>query len=188
MDFLAFLEYVIKKGRLDGHRYGKRPGDKAYFTANELMKRYKKKHFQGIHDGFMRDPEFRSRMIENHREEELCRRMDALADENHTHNSIAQAEQMVASFKQARFQCYMIDTKTCSEHKTTMGTEFFFHMVELARFMVDFLFFRKSRDTPSIERCDLLIAVFGKIFLDKTFLHSTHFVTDGAFTADVGLL
>ena len=43
-------------------------------------------------------------MIENHRDEELCRRWDALADEDHTHNLTAQeylslSEQMVASFK-----------------------------------------------------------------------------------------
>ena len=40
---------------------------------------------QGIHDRFIRDPEFRSRMIENHRDEEHCRRWDALVDEDHTH-------------------------------------------------------------------------------------------------------
>ena len=28
MDLLSVLEYVIKKGRLHGHRYGKKPGDK----------------------------------------------------------------------------------------------------------------------------------------------------------------
>ena len=38
----------------------------------------------------MRDPEFRSRMIENHRDEELCRRWDALADEDHTHHLTTQ--------------------------------------------------------------------------------------------------
>ena len=44
------------------------------------------KYFQGIHDRFIRDPEFRNRMVENHRDEELCRRWDALADEDHTHH------------------------------------------------------------------------------------------------------
>ena len=34
----------------------------------------------------MRDPEFRSWMIENHWDEDLCRRWDALADEDHTHH------------------------------------------------------------------------------------------------------
>ena len=55
-----------------------------------MKKRCKKKYFQGIHDRFIRDPEFRSRMIENHRDEELCRRWDALADEDHTHHLTTQ--------------------------------------------------------------------------------------------------
>ena len=79
MDLLSVPEYDIKKGRPHGHRYGKKPGDKEYFTTNQLKKRCKKKYFQGIHDRFIRDPEFRSRMIENHRDEALCRRWDALA-------------------------------------------------------------------------------------------------------------
>ena len=64
----------------------KKLGDKEYHTANQLKKRCKKKYFQGIHDRFIRDPEFRNRMIENHRDEELSRRWDALADEDHTHH------------------------------------------------------------------------------------------------------
>ena len=85
MDFLSVPEYVIKKGRPHGHRYGKKPGDKEYSTANQLKKKCKKKYFQGIHDRFVRDPEFRRRMIENNRDEELCRKWDALADEDRTH-------------------------------------------------------------------------------------------------------
>ena len=90
MDLLSVPEYVIKNGRPHGHRYGKKPGDKEYFTANQLKKRCKKKYFQEIHDRFIRDPEFRSRMIENHRDEVLCRRWDALADEDHTHHLTTQ--------------------------------------------------------------------------------------------------
>ena len=87
---LSFPEYVIKKGRPHGHRYGKKPGDKECYTANQLKKKCKKRDFQGIHDRFIRDPEFRIRMIENHRDEDLCRRWDALADEDHTHHLTAQ--------------------------------------------------------------------------------------------------
>ena len=50
----------------------------------------KERNFQGIHDRFLRDQEFRIRMIENHRDEELCRRWDALAGEDHTHHLTAQ--------------------------------------------------------------------------------------------------
>ena len=72
MNLLSVPEYVIKKGRPHGHRYGKKPGDKEYHTANQLKKKFKK-YFQGIHDRFIRDPEFRNRMIDNNRDEELCR-------------------------------------------------------------------------------------------------------------------
>ena len=74
MDLLSVPEYVIKKRRPHGHRYDKKPGDKEYSTANQLKKKCKKNDFQGIHDRFIRDQEFRNRMIENHRDEDLCRR------------------------------------------------------------------------------------------------------------------
>ena len=74
MDLLSLPEYVIEKGRLHGHRYGKKPGDKEYYLANPLEKKYKKRQFQGIHDRFLRDHEFRTRLIEHHRDEEVCRR------------------------------------------------------------------------------------------------------------------
>ena len=90
IDLLSVPEYVIKKRRPHGHRYGKQPGDKEYHTTNQLKKKCKKKDFQGIHDRFIRDPEFRSRMIENHRDEDLYRRWDVLADEDHTHHLTAQ--------------------------------------------------------------------------------------------------
>ena len=86
MDLLSVLEYVIKKGRPHGHRYGKKPGDKEYYLTNQLKKKCKKREFQGIHDRFLRDPEFRNRMIDKNRDEGLCRTWDALADEDHTHH------------------------------------------------------------------------------------------------------
>ena len=86
-DLLSLPEYVIKKGRLYGHRYGKKPGDKEYYLANQLKKKCKKKKFQGIHDRFLLDHAFRERMIENNRDEEVCRRCDVLADEDdHTYH------------------------------------------------------------------------------------------------------
>ena len=73
MDLLSIPEYVIKKGRPHGHRYGKKPGDREYFSANQLKKKCNKKFFQGIHDRFIRDETFRNRMIENGRDEDACR-------------------------------------------------------------------------------------------------------------------
>ena len=86
MDLLSLPEYVIKKGRPHCHRYGKKPGDKEYYLANQLMKKCRKKKFQGIHDRFLRDHEFRVRMIEHDRDEEVCRRWDVLADDDHTYH------------------------------------------------------------------------------------------------------
>ena len=86
MDLLSLPEYVIKKGRHHGNRYGKKPGDKEYYLANQLKKKFKKKKFQGIHDRFLRDHEFRVRMIEHNRDEEVCRRWDVLADEDHIYH------------------------------------------------------------------------------------------------------
>ena len=86
MDLFSILDYYIKKGRPHGHRYGKKPGDKEYHIANQLKKKCKKRDFQGIHDRFVRDEQFRSRMIQIGRNEDLCRQMDDLADEDHTHH------------------------------------------------------------------------------------------------------
>ena len=88
--YCTFPEYVIKNGRPHGHRYGKKPRDKEYYLANQLKKICEKRQFQRIHDRFLRDREFRVRMIEHNRDEEVCRRWDALADEDHTHHLTAQ--------------------------------------------------------------------------------------------------
>ena len=102
--FLHSLSTSSRKEDLMHIDMVKKLGDKEYFTAHQLKKRCKKKYFQGIHDRFKRDPEFCSRKIENHRDEELCRRRDALADEDHTHHLTAQEyslyqRKFVASFK-----------------------------------------------------------------------------------------
>ena len=55
MELLSIPDYYIKKGRPHGHRYGKKPGDKEFYIAHQLKKKCKKKYFQGIHDGFVRD-------------------------------------------------------------------------------------------------------------------------------------
>ena len=86
LDLLSIPEYVIKKGRLHGHRCGKLPGNKEYYLANNLKKRCIKKDYKGIHDRFLRDPIVRVRMIENSRDEQVCRAWDVLADEDHTYH------------------------------------------------------------------------------------------------------
>ena len=68
LDLLSIPEYVIKKGRPHGHRYGKLPEDKEYHLAHNLKKRCIKRKFTGIHDRFLRDHVFRERMSENNRD------------------------------------------------------------------------------------------------------------------------
>ena len=78
-------EYVIKKGRLHGHRYGKTPEKKEYHQAHNLKKRCIKNGYQGIHDRFLIDSEFRASQLEHDRDEEVCTQMDELADKNFSH-------------------------------------------------------------------------------------------------------
>ena len=52
LDLLSSPNYVIKKGRPHGHRYGKIPEKKEYHQAYNLNKRCIKKHFKEIHDRF----------------------------------------------------------------------------------------------------------------------------------------
>ena len=86
MDLLSIPNYYIKKGRPQGHRYGKKPGDHEYFIANSLKKKCKKRNFLGFHERFIRDEKFRKNMFDVGRTEEICREMDKLANEDHTHH------------------------------------------------------------------------------------------------------
>ena len=71
MDLLSIPNYYIKKGRPHGHRCGKKPGDREYYIANSLKKKFKNKYYLGIHDRFIRDEKFRKNMIDNGRTEEF---------------------------------------------------------------------------------------------------------------------
>ena len=90
MELLSIPNYYIKKGRPHGHRYGKKPGDYEYFVANSLKKKCKERGFLGIHDRFICDEKFRKNMFDVGRSEELCREMDKLANEDHTHHITAE--------------------------------------------------------------------------------------------------
>ena len=158
MDLFSIPDYNVKKGRPHGHRYGKKPGDKECYIANQLKKKCKKKNFQGIHDRFVRDEQLRSRMIEIGRTEDLCRQIDDLADENHTHHLTPQQYDNYKSNWWLRSNKIGSDTmpirhrsgftsalstlqqKKRKEEEAQRNTEFFFFMVELARFLVDSLF------------------------------------------------
>ena len=62
LDLLSIPECIIKKERPPGHRYGKTPEKIEYHLAHNLKKRCIKKNFKGIHDRFLRDPDFRTAM------------------------------------------------------------------------------------------------------------------------------
>ena len=85
MDLLSIPEYVIKKGRPHGHRYGQLPENKECHLAHNLKKRCKKRDYKGIHDRFLRDHVFRERMIQHNQDEEVCRACDVLAEQDHTY-------------------------------------------------------------------------------------------------------
>ena len=59
LDLLSIPEYVIKKKRPHGHRYGKTPQRKNH-QAHNLKKRCIKKLLKGIYDRFSKDSEFRA--------------------------------------------------------------------------------------------------------------------------------
>ena len=90
IDLLSIPNYYIKKGRPHWHRYGKKPGDYEYFVENSLKKKCKKRGFLGFQDRFIRDEKFRKNMFEVGRSGELCREMDKLANEDHTHHITAE--------------------------------------------------------------------------------------------------
>ena len=87
LDTFSIPNFYIRKGRPHGHRYGKAPGCKEYYTANQLAKKCRKKKYDSIHDRYIRDKTFRMAMIEVGRSEKIIKEMDQLASENHTYKA-----------------------------------------------------------------------------------------------------
>ena len=58
---------------------------KEYHVAHNLKKRCIKRKFTGIHDRFLRDPDFRKSMLEHDRDEDVCIKWDNLAEQDFTH-------------------------------------------------------------------------------------------------------
>ena len=85
LELLSIPNYVIKKGRPHGHRYGKTPQKKEHHQAHNLKKKCIMKHFKGIHDRFLEDPEFRASQLEHDRDEEVFIKMDDLAIKDFSH-------------------------------------------------------------------------------------------------------
>ena len=85
LDLLSIPEYVIKKGRPHGHRYGKTAKMKENHLVHNLKKRCLKRKFTGIHDRFLRDSDFRKSILEHDRDEDVCLKMDDLAEQDFTY-------------------------------------------------------------------------------------------------------
>ena len=90
VDLFSIPGFFLRRGRPNGHRYGKNEGDQEYHTANQLQKKCKTRQFLSIHDRFIRDARFRKTMIELGRTEEVIRDMEKLANEDHTHTTLLQ--------------------------------------------------------------------------------------------------
>ena len=71
--------------RPHGHRYVKTPQQKEYHQANNLKNKCIKRGYQGIHDRFLIDSEFRASQLEHDRDEEVCIKMDELAEKDFSH-------------------------------------------------------------------------------------------------------
>ena len=91
LDLLSIPNYVIKKGRHHGHRYWKTSEQREYHVVHSLRKRCIKRPFQGIHDRFLNDPDFRASQLEHDRHEEVCIKMDELAQKYFSYH-MTQAE------------------------------------------------------------------------------------------------
>ena len=87
LDTFSIPNFYIRKHRPHGHRYGKAPRCKYYFTANQLAKKCRKKKYDSIHDRYIRDKTFRKSMIEVGRSEQMIKEMDKLANEDHTYTA-----------------------------------------------------------------------------------------------------
>ena len=82
---------MIEKRRPHGHRYGKTPQQREYHVAHNLKKRCIKRRFKGIHDRFLNDPDVRAPQLEHDRTEEVCVKVDELAEKDFRHH-MTQAE------------------------------------------------------------------------------------------------
>ena len=80
--FSQFQTTWLRRDDLMATDMGKPHNKKEYHQAHNLKKRCIKKGYQGIHDRFLIDSEFRASQLEHDRHEEVCIKMDELANKN----------------------------------------------------------------------------------------------------------
>ena len=76
---------------LNSHRCGTTEDQRDYHISHNLRKRCIKRRFKGGHDRFFEDPEFRESELEYDRTEEVCIKMDELAQKDFS-SHMTQAE------------------------------------------------------------------------------------------------
>ena len=91
LDLLSVQNYVIKKGRPHGRRYGKTEEQRDHHIAHNLRKRCIKRNFEGFTHRFLKDPIFRGSQLEHDRIEEVCIQMDKDSQKGFTYR-MTQAE------------------------------------------------------------------------------------------------
>ena len=91
LDLLSIQNYVVKKGRPHGHRYGKTKEERDHHIAHNLRKRCIERNFEGIHDRFLKDPEFRESQLVHDRTEEVCIQTDKDAQKDFTNRMTQKA-------------------------------------------------------------------------------------------------
>ena len=81
---LSIPNFVIKKRRPRGHRFGKTKEQKDHHISHKLRKRFINKKFEGIHDRLQKDSTFRDSQVRTDRTEEVCIQMDKDAQKDFT--------------------------------------------------------------------------------------------------------
>ena len=194
---------------------GKLQKNKEYHLAHYLKKRYIKRKFTGIHDRFLRDHVFRERMLENNRDEDVCREWDDLAEQSeseyfhHRQNwwislnksgSNTEPVRKRSDFNQALSTLNRSHQEAGGQQLRPLpcwgvqgmetGLEFFLHLVALERILVVFLRIqRKSLKRMHAKVQDRTRQPVVYRTLAKTsdeWLSSIHLFR--SFTADGGLL
>ena len=182
---LSIPNYVIEKGRPHGHRYGKTLQERDIIKPIIWKRDASRGVFEGIHDRFLNDPDFRASQLEHDRTEEVCIKMDGLADKDFTHH-MTQAEffdtNRIGGFLSTSLETLdhweiVLTSKMCWRATTVTNAilevsamasiiEFFLQLVAMEWFLVEFIIIqRKSKwghsQSDMIERRNLLFAVFG---------------------------
>ena len=170
MDLLSIPDYYTERATSRAP-LRKEAGSQGILHSQPVEEEVQEEGLQGIHDRFVPDEQFRSRMIQIGRTEDLCRQMDGLADEDHTHHLTTQEYYKYISnwwlrsnkigsdtmpirrrsdFKQALSTLRQLKEKEEeAQQKTTMDTKLLFVLVELARIMVDSLSYESHHgDVP----------------------------------------